>query len=223
MIPRVPLTRTFTRRPNSRLLAGVVVSGAALAMMVFGGVGVALAQDCPITDPTCVIDTVGNTIGDVQKTVDDTTKKVKDDVAATTDTVNKTVDGLIGDGGQPPGGGNPGGASGHDGKGSKNGGSGGALRHGGAPTGPSVLTRGSGTPTLLGTATTATSNEASSDPSRVAPSIATRLRAAALEIALSLLMVLGAVVLFATIQGRLDRREPKLALAPVTADVVTFT
>jgi hypothetical protein len=46
---------------------------------------------------------------------------------------------------------------------------------------------------------------------------------AAAGIAISLLIVLGAVLLFMTIQARLDRRDPKLALAPVTADVVTFT
>jgi hypothetical protein len=29
--------------------------------------------------------------------------------------------------------------------------------------------------------------------------------------------------MFTAIQGRLDRRDPKLSLAPLTADVVTFT
>jgi hypothetical protein len=52
--------------------------------------------------------------------------------------------------------------------------------------------------------------------------VATRLRQAATGIALPLLIMLGVVLLFTAIQGRLDRRDPKLALAPMTADVVTF-
>jgi hypothetical protein len=217
---------TSNRRPTTRRLAGVIVAGAALSTMLFGGVGVAVAQDCPVTDPTCVLDTVDDTVGDVQTVVDDTTNTAKDDVAATTDRVIKTVDGLTGgDGAQPPGEGNGDGSSGHDGGGTKHDGGGGGSAGGSVqrsvpPSGPSVLAREGGTRTLLGTATVERNGEPT-DPSQ-SRGVATRLREAATRIALSLVAVLVAVLLFTAVQVRLDRREPKLALAPVTSDVLAF-
>ena len=84
-----------------------------------------------------------------------------------------------------------------------------------------MLTREGGTLTLIGTATNGHADASPADATDQR-SPGTRLREAAVGIAISLLIVLGALLLFMTIQARLDRRDPKLALAPVTADVVTF-
>jgi hypothetical protein len=220
MMAQAGLRRLPIRRPT-RQLAGVSVIGAALMFMLFGSVGVAVAQDCPITDPSCVIDTVDDTVGDAQTTVDDTTSTAKDDIATTTDKVKTTLDELMGSGGQPPGGGNGDGSSGHDGGGAKHDGgasAGGSVQQGRSAPGASILAREGSTLTLLDTATL----QRLDGPSHQTPGVATRLREAATGIALSLLIVLGALLLFTAIQGRLDRRDPKLALAPVTADVLTF-
>jgi hypothetical protein len=224
MITPTNLTLRPIRPPSTRRLAAVLVIGASLSIMLLGSVGVALAQDCPITDPTCVIDTVDGTVGDVQKTVDDTTSTAKDQVAATTDKVKATLDELTGSGGgQPPGGGD--GSNGHDGVKHNGGGSnGGSVHPAGTTAGASILAREGGTLTLFDTSTLGRSDEGSTDPSSHQTLwVGTRLREAATGIAVSLLIVLGAVLMFTAIQGRLDRRDPKLSLAPLTADVVTFT
>jgi hypothetical protein len=85
-----------------------------------------------------------------------------------------------------------------------------------------VLTRQGRTLTQIGTAINGHDAAGPADATDQRPG-ATGLPEAAAGIAISLLIVLGAVLLFMTIQARLDRRDPKLALAPVTADVVTFT
>lgn len=185
------------------------MAGAATATMLLGPTGAATAADCPITDLSCL----PSQLDDVQQTVDDTVGGAKDDVAGVVDTVTSTVGGLTDPIVQPPGG---------DGPGAHHGG--GVSHHPGGPagsaTGPTVLTREGGTLTQIGTAINGQAvSPADTTDQR---SAGTRLREAAAGIAISLLIVLGAVLLFMTIQARLDRRDPKLALAPVTADVVTF-
>jgi hypothetical protein len=227
MITPTNVTPRPIRPPNTRRLAAVLVLGAALSIMLLGPVGVAVAQDCPATDPTCVIDTVDDTVGDVQKTVDDTTSTAKDEVAATTDKVRATLDELTGSGGgQPPGGGDGDGSNGHDGGAKHDGGgsNGGSVHPAGTTAGASILAREGGTLTLFDTSTLGRSDEGSTDPSsHQTLGVGTRLREAATGIAVSLLIVLGAVLVFTAIQGRFDRRDPKLSLAPLTADVLTFT
>ena len=212
-------------RSNRRRLAGVVVAGAASATMLLGPAGVATAQNCPITDPSCAQDLAGDVQQtDVQQPVDqtvsDTVHTAQDGVATAVDTAGSTLDGLTGVLDPPPGGDGPGG---HDGGGPSDGPAGpanGHGRHSGSVAGPSVQTREGGT--LIGTAIDGYADPSESDPTGER-SGTTGFREAAAGIALSLLLVLGAVLLFTTIQARLDRRDPKLALAPVTADVVTFT
>ena len=204
----------------SRWLAGVVVAGAALATMLLGTAGVATAADCPITDLSCL----QNQLDDVQGTVDDTVGGAQDDAATAVDTVVSTVGGLTDPVGglpdpvgQPPGdgpGAHHGGGVGHQ---SANG----HVPASGPATGPTVLTREGGTLTQIGTAINGHDDASRADTTDQG-SAGTRLREAAAGIAISLLIALGAVLLFMTIQARLDRRDPKLALAPVTADVVTF-
>jgi len=225
MMTPTSVTPRPTRPPNTRQLAGVLVIGAALSIMLLGPLGVAVAQDCPITDPTCAIDSVDDTVGDVQKTVDDTTSTAKDEIAATTDRVKATVDELTGaGGGQPPGGGNGDGSNGHDGGAKHDGGgsNGGSAHPVGTVAGASILARLGGTLALFDTSAQGRPESTDASSHRT-PGVGTRLREAATGIALSLLVVLGAVLVFTAIQGRLDRRDPKLSLAPLTADVVTFT
>jgi hypothetical protein len=203
----------------SRWLTGVLVAGAATATMLLGPAGVATAADCAVTDLSCL----QNQLDDAQQNVDDTVSGAKDDAAGLVDTVTTTVGDLTDPVAQPPGGGDGPGAHHGGGAGHHLGGSTNGHRHpSGSTTGTTVLTREGGTVIQIGSATNghADANPADATDQR---SPGTRLREAAVGIAISLLIVLGALLLFMTIQARLDRRDPKLALAPVTADVVTFT
>jgi hypothetical protein len=199
----------------SRWLAGVVVAGAVSATMLLVPAAVATAADCPITDLSCL----QNQLDDAQQTVDDTVSGAEDTAATVVDTVVSTVGGVTDPVGQPPGrdgpGAHHGGGVGHHPGGSATG----HVRPSGS--GPTVLTREGGTVTQIGTAINGEADASPADPTDQNPA-ATGLGEAAAGIAISLLIVLGAVLLFMTIQARLDRRDPKLALAPVTADVVTF-
>ena len=220
------------RRPNGRRLAGVVVVGAASATMLFGPAGIASAGDCPITDLTCTSDVVADLQQTGDQTVEETIRTAEDDLAAVADTATSTLDGLTDTVGQPPGGDEPGGDDGHDGGGANHdpaGSTNGHVRHPGPAAGPdaqlrgpSVQVREGGTITAIGTATNGHADPSDADAIDQRPG-PIGLREAATGIALSLLIVAGAVLLFMAIQARLDRRDPKLALAPVTADVVTFT
>ncbi len=215
----VPSARHRPASTGRGWLAGIVMVGAATATMLLGPVGVATAADCAVTDLSCL----QNQLDDAQQTVDDSVNGAKDDATGLVDTVTSTVGDLTDPVVQPPGGGggpgaHHGGGSGHHLGGSTNG-----HRHpSGSTTGTTVLTREGGTVIQIGSATNghADANPADATDQR---SPGTRLREAAVGIAISLLIVLGALLLFMTIQARLDRRDPKLALAPVTADVVTFT
>ncbi len=214
--------------PKARpVLAAVSIAGAVFVLLLFGLGSVAFAQECPVTDLTCVTDTVGGPANDVGPTTDDIKGTVQDTVSQAADDVQGVLDGLIGPG-EPPGGGGGGGPGGgnHDGpgggRGDGNGNQGGGSSGGGVRAhtigGASVLAREGGG--LLPGA--ATDRKGSTNPSAPTPGAATRLREAATGIALPLLIVLAAVLLFTAVQDRLDRREPRLALAPVTGDVVTF-
>jgi hypothetical protein len=206
-------------------MAEVVVAGAVSAMMLFCSTGVAIAQECPITDRTCVIDAVQDPVGHVQATAEDTAANANDDIATTADTAEATLHDLTGSVGEQPGGGNGEGSNGHHG-GSTNHDGGGSAAGSGRPAGstarPSIQVREAGAITSIGTAPVGRSDAGSSDPAHQTPGAAGQLGEAAAGIALSLLVVLGAVLLFMAFQARLDRRDPKLAIAPVTADVVAF-
>ncbi len=220
------------RSRRHRRLAGVVVAGAASATMLFGPAAMATAGECPLTDLTCASDVVGDFRQTEDQTVEGTIRTAEDDLAAVAETATSTLDGLTDTVGQPPGDEEPGGDDGHDGGGPNHdpaGSTDGHVRHPGSAAGPAVQIRGpgvqireGGTITAIGTATTglADPGDADSTDQRPAP---IGLREAATGIALSLLIVAGAVLLFMAIQARLDRRDPKLALAPVTADVVNFS
>jgi len=182
----------------------------------------ARADDCPITDLNCTVGTVDDTIGAVTGAGDDTTKQAKDAVDDTTTKVTDAVSGVTGgthedpppvDGGKDHGG-NPGAT-----------GSGGSSRnHGVAGRGfaaaASTATREAGTAV---TTSPLTLREAAS-PRRPSDDAATarRIRAVATGIAVALLVMIGAALAFVAVQNRMDRRDPKLLLAPVTEELVTF-
>ena len=206
-------------RANRRWLARVVAAGAASATMLLGPAA-ATAHSCPMADPSCAQDLAGDVQPTVDQAVSDSAHTAQDGVASAVDTVGSTLDGLTDVLNPPPGGNGPGG---HDGGGPNHGPAGyanGHVRHSGSVAGPSVQTREGGT--LIGTAIDGNADTSVVDPADQRPGTA-GFREAATGIALSLLIVLGAVLLFTTIQARLDRRDPRLAIAPVTADVVTFT
>lgn len=218
---------------RSRRRAGVVAVGAAAALTLFGPAGAALAQDCPLTDPTCVV-VVQDPIDDVTEVVQDTADTAEGEVATAVDTVETTLNELRDAVDQPPGG-DPGdgstggdpddGSTGHEGPGTNHDGgrsASGSRRSVGSAAGLSSQAREGGTLTVIGTAASGRAEPAPADPAPQPPR-AGRIAAVAAGIAVSLLIVLGAVLLFMALQARLDRRDPKLALAPVTADVVTFT
>ncbi len=200
--------------------------GATIATMVFGPAGIAVARDCPLTDPTCLLDVVQDPVDDVRDIADETIRDAEDHVDGIVDTVDTTLDGLTRGIDQPPGDGGGGEGPGGSRRGWRSTTMDAALAHGsrhatGPVAGPSVLAREGGTTTLIGTATSRYVDTLTAHATGRRPS-ATSLREAATGIALSLLIALAAVVLFMPIQARLDRRDPRLALAPVTADVVTF-
>ena len=205
------------------LLAAALIAGAALVLPMFGPGSVALAQDCAATDLACVAGTVDDTVNDVPSTIDDTVNTAQDAVAQTVHDVQGLIDGLpVGE--EPPGGGGGGGGSG--------GGPGGGGNHGGTTSdggggsnpvsGPSLSAREGGSFSPVPVSVETIDPRSSTGPSDPAPGATARLRDAAARVALPLLIVLAAVLLFTAAQDRLDRREPRLALAPVTGDFVTF-
>ena len=190
----VPSARHRPASTGRGWLAGIVMVGAATATMLLA-----------------------------QQTVDDWVNGARDDATGLVDTVTSTVGDLTDPVVQPPGGGGGPGAHHCGGSGHHPGGSTNGHRHAsGSATGTSVLSREGGTVVQIGSATNGHADASPADATDQR-SPGTRLREAAVGIAISLLIVLGALLLFMTIQARLDRRDPKLALAPVIADVVTFT
>jgi hypothetical protein len=198
-------------RPRS-----LMVAGSALTLLVLGPAGSALADPCPLTDPLCVVDTV-------EDTVDQTVDTTKDKVDKTVETVQKTVKDLTDPAGEEPGGG--GGGGGNDEGDDEVGG-------GGPGHGPkdqvSVAAPTVGVPSAAaGETVLVTETSLPLVPSeQVTPILARGLPAALREVAvglaLPLLVLLAIVVGFTMIQNRLDRRDPKLALAPLAEDVLRF-
>jgi hypothetical protein len=218
------------QRPRIRaVLAAALVTGGSFGLVVFGRGGVAMAHACPIADLTCVADIVDEAQGavdlpdEVPNTAQDALSQALGHVQGLIDSLPKGVEppgGGPGGGGPPsggPGGGGPsGGGDGNQG-GSPNGGSGSTSIGDPGPLGRQDLVLRPPTPSVE-----PRDPRISIRPSDPTPDAATRLREVATGIAVPLLMALAAVLLFTALQDRLDRREPRLALAPVTGDVVSF-
>jgi hypothetical protein len=195
------------------------------------GLGASSAfADCPPTDPSCATgvvndaqqavtggsggatDTIDQTVGGVQDTADGVAKQITD-----------TVDGILNPGGDDGGGGGGGGGGGHGG-----GTGGGGTVPGNGSSGGRTDAPGGSSPTLLPSQPSITT-AASHSPvagrrgghgsllGQVGSVIADAARQVAFPLALTLI-----VVAFLLVQNRLDRRDPKLALAPIGPDVLRF-
>lgn len=213
--------RARGRRTPSRLLRSLVIAGSGLALVALGPAGAAFADPCPLTDPLCVVETV-------EDTVDTTVGTAKDHADETVETAQKTVKDLTDPAGDPGGGG--GGGGGDTGGGGDQGGGGrghgpGTPGDGNPGAGPIVSV-----PATAGGASVVTVTETGVLPvdhrEEIVPIIArgipATLRAVAVGLAVPLLILLGIVVGFTMVQNRLDRRDPKLALAPLAEDVLRF-
>jgi hypothetical protein len=184
-------------------------AGSAFAFALLGPAGTARAADgCPLTDPSCVVSAADQTaqggVGEVQGTV------------------NKTLNDLLGPSGGGPGDGGDGGR-----------GSGGGRSEGGRGTTRSRTPgTGSGIATPIHTtggphgeattlhATTDGPGGRAADAHTVG--IVRALGEAAVGVAVPILLLLGLAITFTAIQNRLDRRDPKLKLAPLGPDVLRF-
>jgi hypothetical protein len=209
----------------------LLIAGSALAFGLLGLAGTARADDgCPLTDPSCMVATADQAPQDVQGTVGDTVVAGKDQVQQAASevqgTANKTLNDVLGPSGGGPGGGadgGGGGGSGGGGSGSEDGRRTGDSRIRGA--GPGIA-RTIGIP--AGSPGEATTQHATTDlPGGRADDARTggivrALGETAVRVAIPLLLLLGLIVTFTAVQDRLDRRDPKLKLAPLGPDIVRF-
>ena len=190
---------------------------AALAVLPCLSVSSADADECQLLDPTCVVDDVI----DGEDTVDDALDVVDETVGSVTDTiepVDDPVDDVTGDSGDPRPDGDHGGGVRPD--------RGGSAQRVLRPDRSDPTTT---EPTMpIGEGLRSSADPpigVTSVPSRSHPDTTDRFAAAAEGAVKSLLVVfvlLGVAVGFVVIQDRLDRGDPKLALAPLRSDMVPF-
>jgi hypothetical protein len=221
-------------------MAGLMVVSAFVLMSV-------PAMACPVTDLSC---TVADPVSAVQDTVDQTTTTVEDTAATVTDQVNETVEpvtdavkGVLGQVPDPP---NPGviddptgilpdvlgstvaqpsdpGATKSGGNGTATGPGGRNSRTaGGGGTGLSTFGRGP----VIGPVSIAAPIflTAADSPTILRQGLFDRIVSLAIEPAvLAFPLALALIVLlFVAVQNRIDRKDPKLALAPVAPDLLRF-
>jgi hypothetical protein len=228
-------------------MAGLMVASAFVLMS-------APAMACPVTDLTCLPETVADpvtavtdTTTEVANAVDQTTATVEETAAAVTDQVNETVEpvtdavtdilgqapdtGVIDDTtgilpdvlgstvAQPSG---PG-ASEPGGNGTATGPGGGKSRTGGGGGSVSPLSFGRG-PVIGPVAAPISSTPIV--PLTIPPrGLFERIGSLAIQAAEALAFPLALaliVLLFVAVQNRIDRKDPKLALAPVAPDLLRF-
>jgi hypothetical protein len=224
-------------------MAGLMVVSAFVLMSV-------PAMACPVTDLSCLPQTVADPVTAVQDTVDQTTTTVEDTAATVTDQVNETVEpvtdavkGVLGQVPDPP---NPGviddptgilpdvlgstvaqpsdpGATKSGGNGTATGPGGRNSRTaGGGGTGLSTFGRGP----VIGPVSIAAPIFLTAADSPTIPRqglfdriVSLAIEPAVLAFPLALALI---VLLFVAVQNRIDRKDPKLALAPVAPDLLRF-
>jgi hypothetical protein len=191
---------------------------ALLAVLPLGVAGPALAQDCLPLDMACVVDEVTE---HAQGTVDDTVTTVTDTVGPVVDDTSDEVDRILGGGNEPPpppdgGGGGDSGGGGDGGSGNGDGGAGPASGRSALPLGlrPAAITTGA---TITPSEQPVQLDNGTDLRDRFATTIAGAAKSLAVVAAL-----LGIAVAFVLTQNRIDRSDPRLALAPVEADLVRF-
>jgi hypothetical protein len=208
--------RSFFRSFCARLT--VLTLGAGVMLIVSAPASLAT---CPPTDPLCVVDEAAPSlppVDDVEKAIDDAVESTKGEADKVIAQVTDPVDELLNPGGGDPGGGDPGGGGG-DGSTGPTGGPG----EPGAAGSPSVSSTGSSFPA----GSVPAPGIAPSNSVRLGdqPGILGRIGGAAVEVATQLgfpLALALVVIAFAATQNYLDRRDPKLALAPVRPEVMRF-
>jgi hypothetical protein len=205
---------------------------------------------CDVLDPACVVETVEDTVEGatetVEDTVEETTGEAEETVEETVETVEETVESVTGDAGETveetvaagigsvkdaiggpseptlPGTGPPGVdpvPSGGDGAGNGSDGNGSGAGDGpigtlpGGVAGPFVLD-----PPTLGSGLV---NESVPAPRGFLGGLAGPVAEIASRIAFPLALAV-LVMLFVAFQNRLDRRDPKLALAATSPDLLRF-
>ena len=214
-----------------------VMAAAGLAVSSILAAAPAHADECLPLDVSCV---AGDVVDGVDDVVEDTVDTVTDTVDPIAEETTNTVDELVG-GGQddPPAGGGDGGGAG-DGQGNAGGGNGSSSgrngqdhRHGSAShSSDDARLRGLGSatrpPIALGTGSGGsfgTSIAPASGPAGEQPGLPHRIADTAARAAKSLaivLVLLLAAIGFVLIQDRLDKKDPRLALAPLQSDVARF-
>jgi hypothetical protein len=208
----------------------ILVVMSTIAIMAMGAATAHAA--CPVLDPLCVIEeTVDDGVGQVEDTVrgietpvDDVLDPLDEVVDPVVDTIFGTVDDVIGGGGgeqpEPPGG------TGHGG-----GAQPGAHQGGPAPSGPDRETVDIAGPRVherpeLGrvfvpVVSPRSLAETTGSPVEGSGRVGAAIGAVARSLAI-VLVLFGSTLAFTTIQNRLDRNDPRLSLAPIRSDVVTF-
>ena len=212
--------RRSTRRLTLVMLAtlGVTVPGVSSAL-----------ASCPDLDLVCRVDEAVGAVGELPvDTIGPVDTPVDEVVDALIGTVDQVVDDVLGRTNDLPGGGqvNPpdlGGGGGHHVVGPPPGGHTRGIQSPAVSGHRDALARG---PRLSGPTGPSTADQTSSTrgvhPGRTSPD---RSRAALEGVARSLAIVLalfGLAIAFVALQDRLDRSDPRLALAPVESDVVEF-
>jgi hypothetical protein len=206
------------------------------------------AMACPVTDLTCTVtdpvtavqDTTTGVAGTATTAVDQTTTTVEETAATATDQVNDTVKGVLGQVPDPP---DPGviddptgilpdvlgstvtqpsdpGATGPGGKGTATGPGGGKSRIAGG-AGPSILGRGRVKGSVAATISSTPAVSLSAPRRGLFERIGSLAIQAAGDLAFPLALAV-IVLLFVAVQNRIDRKDPKLALAPVAPDLLRF-
>jgi len=231
---------------------GPVLSASLILTLCFVVLTAGPARACDVLDPTCVSETVDDTVDGatetVEDTVDETTGDTEQTVEETVETVEETVESVTGDPGEtveetvetgigpvddvigglspptlpgtdpvPPGTVDPAPGGNGAGNGSDVGGSGGGDPQAGTPpggiAGPFALD-----PSSFGSAFVV---ETAPAPQGFLGGLAGPIAEVASRIAFPLALAV-LVLLFVAFQNRLDRRDPKLALAATSPDVLRF-
>lgn len=200
------------------------------SVVIVAAGGVSAQASCPLLDPQCVVEeTVDDGVGLVDDVADQIETPVDDVVDPVIDTIVGTVDDLLGGGlvdePDPPGGSGNGGGS-HPRQ----------VHQGGGPGTSGATDRGRSRseivvpgfrqrPELRPFVEPIQLPQPVSDATGSSTAGSVRAGAVLGAVARSLAIVLvlfGFVVAFAAMQDRLDRNDPRLALAPMRSDEVTF-
>jgi len=200
-------------------------------------VAAAPARGCPLTDPGCVIETVDDVVEPVTDPVVDQVDQVVDPVTEVTDPVVGTIGGVINgvedtvgpivDVTEPPAQGDsdvgpdartgPGAPRGDSGNGRSDVGSGSFVER---PIPPPALVGGAFIPSLESVRPVSDVRIGASPPTERSGVSFENVVKGLVAFPLALALIVGTFLLA---QNRLDRRDPRLALAPVGPDVLDFT